>query len=539
MAKRFLKQDLHSNSLQGLVVSFMKNNFIFYILLFIICVLYLVLRSHSGFAYIHPDEPIAVRVIQNIQDTGEWDTNWRLANLPNDFKIDQYNFSSYMVLSAILIKLIPLNEAISRYDYINLVLILRLLSVFFQVLTIVMTYKIGKSLFASRRVGVAASVTVALFPLMYQDSLYARPESFAAFLVLLVVLLAIGQYRKTSHLQFMVMAGLIGFLIACKISFLVLLAFPVGILGRNYQASIYKNLALIGMLCTGLIIGFFAGAPYAPLNWSSYMSGIRSLLSQYNGGQPPHGLPDGNLSDRLRYALGYFSSIGEGLFVLLAIGGILLLLKDKLYAFFIYACLFFAIIIYFSSKPLFFERNFSFSIPILSICVCYCILWCIERAKLGIPYKNILFAIIIIAINIMPFLFIYDFNKRIMSGEYQLQRDYVKQNLSLQYGSPVIDLGWVLTDSALKSNMINTFSKEDKTFIIEIFGANDKYSRHCVDLAVQEFGLRLVAELPSPFESYQMPPSTFYTYHAPHYYYLLVPQSIRGTPEIHNSIQGP
>src|SRR5208283_3720011 len=103
---------------------------------------------------------------------------------------------------------------------------------------------------------------------------------------------------------------------------------------------------------------------------------------------------------------------------------------------------------------------------------------------------------------------------------YQLQRDYVKQNLSLQYGSPVIDLGWVLTDSALKSNMINTFSKEDKTFIIEIFGANDKYSRHCVDLAVQEFGLRLVAELPSPFESYQMPPSTFYTYHAPHYYYL-------------------
>jgi uncharacterized membrane protein len=78
----------------------------------------------------------------------------------------------------------------------DLLISLRVFSALFHVVTILLTYAVGKSLFDSRRIGVVAAWLVAIFPLLFQDSLYGRPESFTVMLTLLLVLLVAGQCRK-------------------------------------------------------------------------------------------------------------------------------------------------------------------------------------------------------------------------------------------------------------------------------------------------------------------------------------------------------
>jgi hypothetical protein len=44
----------------------------------------------------YPDENITVEVLKHMRQTGNWDVNWRLADLPPDFKNDQYNYSTHL-----------------------------------------------------------------------------------------------------------------------------------------------------------------------------------------------------------------------------------------------------------------------------------------------------------------------------------------------------------------------------------------------------------------------------------------------------------
>lgn len=501
-------------------MSCLKQNWVSYISLFLCCAVYIFFRLQAGNAYTHPDEIISREVMRNIFDTGHWDTNWALANLPPYFKYDQYNFSSYILALTVMLKFIaPALMTLLKINT-NFIIFLRVFSALFHVITILLTYAVGKSLFDSRRIGIFAAWLTAIFPLLFQDSLYGRPESFTAMLTLLLILLAAGQLRKPKPetLWFFVMGGLIGFLIAAKITFLVLLALPCIVGFRHRNEKLWFYIRLIGALGIGSGIGFVLGVPYVLSNWSSYLSGLAHLFSQYKGGQLPNGLPDGTILERLVFTWCYFYAIGAGGFILLAVLGWLLLLKKRLYAHFFIVGLFFLVIVYFSTRPVFFERNFSFAIPVLGICISFVIFWGIDRLRSNQTIRMILLSAVIAAVTVPLLLFLWKLNTQVLSGQYEKRHQELCFKLQNQYVTPIKVLGWLLSDSDYQNKKDQLL--KGRGAVYEIWGANDTYTRHYISLACRELGMRVIAELPSPFHANGLPPSTFYTYHASQYFYL-------------------
>jgi hypothetical protein len=495
----------------------LKQSGISYILLFLCCAVYIFFRVKAGNTYGQMDEIIPVGIMGNILKTGCWDTNWVLADLPQHFKYDQYNFSSYILFSTVIVKILAHVLQMLKMS-VSALIVLRILSVLFHVITILLTYAIGKSLFYSRRIGIFAAWLAATFPLLFQDSLYGRPESFTAMLTLLVVLLIAKQLQKPKILGFFVMGGLIGFLIAAKVTFLVLIALPciVGFKHRNEKRRFYIWLLV---LVIGLGIGFILGVPYALNNWSSYISGVTHLFSQYKGAHRPHGLPDGNVPERLVYAWRYFSAIGAGGFIVLAVLGWLLLLKERLYAHFFIVGLFFMVVVYFSIKPVFFERNFSFAIPILGMCVGFAIFWGIDRLRFNQTVRMVLLGAAIVAVTAPLLLFLWKLNIQVLSGQYEKRHLELCGKLSNQYRTPCAVFGWLLSDIQYQ-RFKDQLLRDEQSNVYEIYGANDTYTRHYLRLAEKKLGMRIIAELPSPFQTNGLPPSTLYTDHAPQFFYL-------------------
>jgi 4-amino-4-deoxy-L-arabinose transferase-like glycosyltransferase len=492
------------------------KKWISYILVFLCCAVYIFFRLSAG-AYIHPDEIIPIKVIENIYRTGHWDTNWALADLPQHFKLDQYNFSSYILTLAVMTKfLCPVLYILKPNT--NFLIFLRLSSALFHVITILLTYAVGKSLFNSRRIGIVAAWLVAIFPLLFQDSLYVRPESFTAMLTLLLVLVLTKYRQKPQILWFFIMGGLIGFLIAAKITFLVLLALPAifGFCHLNRKRWFY--IQLIVMLAIGVGCGFVLGVPYALVNWSSYLHGIAILSSQYAGKTWPYGLPDGNILDRLAHSWHYFSGIGAGWFILLAVSGWLLLLKKRLYVFLVFG-LFFFVVVYFSIKPIFFERNFSFAIPFLSMCVGLVIFWSIDRLSSKQIIRIVLSGVIIAAVSAPLLLFLWELDTEVLSGKYEKQHQDLQTKLQNQYKRQIKFSS--SADDFKRYELSNIqISNDRQDTIYEIYAANDIYTRNFITWACRDLGLRVIAQLPSPFQANGLPPSTLYTYLAPQYFYL-------------------
>jgi len=495
-----------------------RKKWISYILVFLCCAAYIFFRSNIRATYLHTDEIIPIKIIDHIFVTGFWDTNYALADLPQCFKSDQYNFSSYILTSTVMIKFMHSVLHIFKRDT-DFIIVLRFYSALFHVITILLTYAVGKSLFNSRRIGIVAAWLVAIFPLLFQDSLYGRPESFTTMLTLLLVLLLTRYRQKPQILWFFMMGGLIGFLVAAKITFLVLLALPciTGFSRRNRSRWFY--IQLIVMLAIGLGCGFALGAPYALVNWSAYLHGLAFLFSRYAEGQRPYGLPDGNIPERLAYSWHYFSAIGAGWFILLAAAGWLLLLKKRLYIFLVVG-LFFFVIVYFSIKPAFFERNFSFAIPFLSMCAGLAIFRSIDGLRSKEIIRITLSGVIIAAISVPLLLFLWKFKTEVLSGQYDKQHQALEVKLQREYRGQLKLLGWTTDDFDRYDPSNIEISRDRQNTIYEIFGANDKYTRNFIASACRDLGLRVIAELPSPFQANGLPPSTLYTYHAPQCFFL-------------------
>ncbi len=119
-----------------------KQRWISYGLLAIACAVYVVLRFKAGLGYGHPDEMIPVKVIENIFGSGVWDTNFNLADLPDRFKYDQYNFSSYIITSAVIAKMITPVLQLLGID-VELLTILRCFSAVFHIGVIGLTFVLG------------------------------------------------------------------------------------------------------------------------------------------------------------------------------------------------------------------------------------------------------------------------------------------------------------------------------------------------------------------------------------------------------------
>jgi 4-amino-4-deoxy-L-arabinose transferase-like glycosyltransferase len=190
---------------------FVKNKLSIFIF-FALGILILFRITSFNYSYNHPDEIIAIKVAKNIIQNNKLDTNWLYADLPYYFKYPQYNFSSYNLLSAGLLKLKYNILSLEKQSDLNF---LRITSGVLGLAVIILAGYLGKKLF-NKLTGTYALLLIGINPLLYQDSLYARPEAFVTLIVLLYIYI-LWICNLSAQFRTLISSIILGVLVATKI----------------------------------------------------------------------------------------------------------------------------------------------------------------------------------------------------------------------------------------------------------------------------------------------------------------------------------
>lgn len=473
------------------------------------------------YSYGHPDEIITMAVSANILNTPTVDTNWKLAPLPESFKYPQYNFSGYNLLSA-GIRSIFGNATIAEGQ--SDLRLLRNASVLFSLCTICLTYMLAKQWFTPR-VGIAAALIVAASPLLYQDSLYARPETFFTACLLLALLL-LGWKVSRPRLAVFASCLLFGLLVSTKISAILLLPLiPLAMLhadcreilssthGTNFDKPLQERLrrliAMIPICLLGIVCGYVLGAPMAFANLADYFYGIQALSSQYTTGHWPHGVADASFIERLGYGLRWLVGTHGLAFAVFFIAGILALAKRTSLCLFFLVLAAAMILLRFCSYPVFFERNLSHLFPILAIVCAVGITSVVSLVSSNLHIQGGLIALLIAAavwrpLQVSSLIFFEELPGR-QSSRVAAARDLYKA----EYGVAPLQLGWVNSIEQIRAAVSRTEGK----VLLEFLDPGDKYTAKVLGQLKDKDQMQEVGYVSSVFEG--IPPSTLHTYFTP------------------------
>jgi hypothetical protein len=309
--------------------------------------------------YFMMDEYIAVAVVDHVIRTGTPDTNWARTQVTREFRYDQFNFSSYYLASAGAFLLAArLGATVETADRV------RWLRAANALLAGVAVLLIG--LVALRLAGPWAAIAAALLGAsqvsLLQDALYARPEVFVTVLTLVLYLVVSRGSEPLSSRRAASAGAILGVLVACKISFAMLLPFVLAALVLRSTRDRWLPMSAWFFAAVG--VGFAVGVPYALLAPDEYLHGIHYLVNQYATGHPPHGALDGDLLSRLAHSGRYLLETAGAPALLLAIVGAAVLTRapasraEKLLLVGILASG-----LYFLQSRAFFERNLSHALP--------------------------------------------------------------------------------------------------------------------------------------------------------------------------------
>ncbi len=454
--------------------------------------------SSLQYSYNHPDEIIALEVSERVIQIPTLDTNWKLASLPEYFRYPQYNFSGYILTASLVRVMIGWIPGYSDHDA---ALLLRGLSAFFGTLGVLVAYLLGRQWFGPA-VGLCTAALVATSPLLYQDSLYTRPEAFFTFLLLLALWI-FGFVVSAPRVAAFAGAFLFGLLVATKISALLMLPLvPLAILHAGAKSDngldFFKSpqgyltsacrlfVPLLPALVVGLVIGFLGGAPKVLFNWDDYIHGIAALRSQYTTGHWPHGEASKDLLSRASYGISFFVGTHGMLFFVFMLLGLWALIKSRQMYIFLASIVVLVVSFRFCSYPVFFERNLSHLFPILCLVCASGIVMTARWVPLGRGLQSVL-ALVLLA--------------------REFHRD--------KYGVELRPLGWV----GGNINKVRTALPEDGApVLLEFRDPGDSLSPGVLRALYEEDGLVEVGLIKSLF--YGIPPSTLHTYFTPTLRYL-------------------
>lgn len=473
-----------------------------------------------GHGYSHPDEVIGVRLADRVLRERTLDTNWKNADLPAHFRYPQYNFSGYALFSAA-----ALAAAGAPADENALLARLRWLSAALGVLLVAQTFVVGRMLFG-RAAALAAAALGAVALLLYQDSLYARPETFVTALALLYLQVLLSpRLRRVPRVA--IASLILGFLAGTKLSLLALAPLllldgrtapaPVawsGWLRQEWQRRRSVLLAALQWALPCCIAGFALAAPHALLNPGDYLEGMRALMAQYDQGHWPHGLPQGSAPERLWYAARYFgATLGLPLLAAAAVG-IAFALRDRdgdAVLLFIVA----AVTAWrFGSYATFFERNFSHVLPILLLFAGHGIAASARLAKAPASAQGA-FALLLLAVAAVPAArATATLRFQELGGRQEALLQFERRRLATEFGLPVQSLGWAHGYEDTRRPV-----PPCGRFLLELSHAGEQVSEARVRRLVEREGFRVVRQLSSPFA--HVPPSTLQTYFSPGKVFLL------------------
>jgi hypothetical protein len=305
------------------------------------------------------DEEIPVMVSDAMQARGDLDPDWGRTAMRDGFRYPSYNFYAYNVAAHAVI---AIGDAWRAPSIVSL----RAFNVFLQLGAALLVFSALTRPGAPGAARWLATAGVALAPMAVQDAFIARPESLLYLLTALALWVALrvgAPGRRLVALAAVVAAGM-----AVKLTFLsvaILAAPTLGTLWRAGWREALRSVALASVVFAGVLA---ASMPYAFLNASALLNGMRALAEQYAGGHAPHSLPE---PDRLRFigwVLGYFALTLGGLLVAAPLAPLLARGKAGLDgvvgAAFASAAVVFA---YFATQNVFFERNFAHAMLLLIV----------------------------------------------------------------------------------------------------------------------------------------------------------------------------
>jgi len=408
------------------------------------------LRLHAvrDYTYGHPDEEIARAVVVSVLKSGDDDTNWERTDVVSQFHYTEYNFSSYYLFAADVERLLGHAKIDIAHQAGALRLHLRELSSVLGALCVLFA-----GLFAWRVGGALCGFTTALLCAchvsLFQDSLYARPETFVTLLTLL--LLATLASDRIHRGLVLILAGLIvGLLVACKITFLLYLPFPLLLApallstprdGKSVESHLLLWSGSLSAYFVAIGVGFAMGVPYALRFPWEYVQGLVPLIVQYNHGcciDSVGGKAD--LIERLAYGFSYLvQTVGYPALVLALIGAsrlawrrdvrMLLILSGPLLT-----------LLYFLQTETFYERNFSQALPVVFLLVGLGIQASLDLLRQPRWLERGLAAALVGAAVATPAMVLAKAVDPALDGRYQRQIDAETETLSQSGTVSILDL---------------------------------------------------------------------------------------------------
>lgn len=333
--------------------------------------------SYYDSRHAQSDEQITVEVVRHMRHSGDWDVNWIKANVSEDLKYNQYNFSSHLYATYFFYRLAKLVPGIEDWRAEREgVLVYRFFVAALATLAVCQALQLGRRA-GGWLAGLGAMALAAVAPLLVQDAHYIRPEPFTT--VLMLAAIALCWPRENLQRWRPIAAALcLGLLVACKISMLLVVWLPLVPLLAAWRQTSAREWGTAWASLGALIVGFVAGAPGAVLHPAAFAHGIRHLATQYAGLHPPHShLAGGPTGDMM---VNYFAAtLGWPVLALGLLGVVLLAVRRRWAELVLLTGPVVCFGGYFATRSVFFERNLSHVLPLLLILAGCGLAWVVER----------------------------------------------------------------------------------------------------------------------------------------------------------------
>ncbi|MFH2070841.1 MAG: glycosyltransferase family 39 protein [Elusimicrobiota bacterium] len=163
-------------------------------------------------------------------------------------------------------------------DISDIYVLARLVSVAFAVATVYLVYRLGKLVY-SEKTGVLAAVFMAFNCLHVLHSHYATVDVAALFMVLLSVFFMVKYFTGDNTKDFLIACFALGLAVATKyypVIFSVILFVVIPLLKKTRLSKRMLSIYAAGMVL--VIAGFFAGCPYALLDYKSFLSRFTTIF---------------------------------------------------------------------------------------------------------------------------------------------------------------------------------------------------------------------------------------------------------------------
>lgn len=485
-------------------------------------VLVLLLGAALRFAYYdtwhgQSDEDITMEVVRYMRHSGDWDVNWRNANLPADLRYDQFNFSSHLYATYFFYRATKLLPGLDRWrSEREGFLVYRFFVAALATLAVLQTLQLGRRL-GGWNVGLGAAALTAGAPLLVQDAHYVRPEPFTAVLTLAAVALAWPGPRGSAG-RVIGSAFCIGLLVACKISMLLLIWLPFVPLAAGWRGFPARRW-LVAAVPLAIVAGAALGAPGAVTQPAAFLHGVRQLAAQYAGLHPPHShLNGGPVGDM---QLSYFAAtLGWPALVAWAIGGAWLARRRRWEEFALLAGPVLLFAGYFATRSVFFERNLSHIVPLFAIVAAFGAVQAVTyaAARLRAP-ATLLGLAVFTLLMIRPLQASWSLVSVELSGRGSDRYNAFEAGLRHSHPEAEWQAALLLDDTALRE-LATRFRGTQIPVLLRVTDYRDEWTAHNVALLAERFVTREVSVYAGTFPA--LPTCTLLTYHSPTDRYFLI-----------------